>query len=1093
MKQKFILFFAAVFVGFGGASLTIYAQTGAAALSGAVTDEQNAVVAGAVVTLTDAARASTREATTSDDGFFTFTGLQPTVYTIKVERGDFAATEIKDVSLNVGDRRNLQITLRAAGVAATVTVENDSSLVEESPAQATTIDREFAENLPLNGRSFQSLINLAPGVVVTRSNSGNSTSSVGQFSVNGQRPNANYFTVDGVSANIGISTTSSGFGSSASGNQPGLSAAGGTNGLVSVEALQEFKIQTSTYAPEFGRYPGAQVQIVTRSGTNRFSGSLFNYFRNDALDANDWFANRAGLRRPALRQNDFGAVVGGPVFFPAFGEGGSPIYDGRNRTFFFFSYEGLRLRQPQSGVTSVPSLTTRANAPLGLRPFLNAYPLPNGADLFNASGQPTGAALFTASYSSPSNLDATSLRIDHNFGDRVRVFGRFNRAPSNAEVRGTGAFGLTASPNTVNNIESKITTLTVGSTQILSSKSSNDFRFNRSRTASGTNIFLDDLGGATVPNRSDIFPAFTSAANGYVSFNPTTVPVIAFGKLAGNALNQLNFVDDFSYVAGGTHTLKFGADYRRIKSVYNDEGGALLYNLLYNFSGFGVTGSGNPPIGTVLSNVTSNTFVLSANESRIPLLVQNFSAYAQDSWRTTNRLTVTYGARYEVNPALRGTDGIELFTLDQTENYQTAFLAPAGTPLFKTTYDNFAPRIGAAYQLFDKPGRETVLRGGFGIFYDTSGGRFAAAAFGFPYNRGRRTFNAPFTQSGAVVAPLPPVNFSNPYPVAEITTADRNLKLPFTRQWNFSVEQSFGRNQVFRAAYVGAAGRRLLRNERFEANFNPRFTSIITTKNSAESDYHALQLQYTRRLSNNLQWLVNYTYARSNDNASNDSFQNNAPDFVADPNGDRGASDFDIRHAFNAAITYNLPTPRFGKTAKAIFGGFALDAIFTARSAPPVNLIGRTVNNPVSIALRPDIVPNQPFYIANESAPGGKRFNPSAFAAPPVGANNTFLRQGTLGRNALRGFSLYQTDLALRREFKFTERFKLQLRAEAFNLFNRPNFGSPIEDTTNALFGRSTQLFGRSLSGGGGPTGGFNSLYQLGGPRSLQLAVKFLF
>ena len=1088
MKQKIVFLGGIILTALCGGAVSVAAQSATAALSGTVTDERGAIIAAAVVTITDTARASKRQATSNGGGFFTFAQLAPSVYTIKAERSGFAAAEIKDFTLNVGDRRSLPIILRAAGVAATVTVESESSAVDESPAVATTINRQFAENLPLNGRSFQSLINLAPGVVVTRSNSGNSVSSVGQFSVNGQRPNANYFTVDGVSANIGISTTSSGFGSSASGNQPGLSAAGGTNSLVSTEALQEFRIQTSTYAPEFGRYPGAQVQIVTRSGTNRFSGSVFDYFRNDALDANDWFANRAGLPRPALRQNDFGAVLGGPVFLPRFGEGGSPVYNGRDKTFFFFSYEGLRLRQPQTSVTSVPSLAIRAAAPAGLRPFLNAYPLPNGADLRNAAGQLTGAAQFTASYASPSNLDAASLRLDHSFSDRLTIFGRFNVAPSNALIRGTSAFGLAASPNTISDVNSEIKTFTAGSTQVLSARATNDFRFNLSRTTSGTNIYLDDLGGATVPNPADIFPSFASPASGYVSFNPSVIPVVTIGKLANNALNQFNLVNDLTFVAR-THTLKFGADYRRVQSVYNDAGSPLLYNLFYNFSSFGA-GAAKPAVGTVLSGVTSNTFVLSASRGRIPLLFENFSAYAQDTWRVNNRLTLTYGVRYEVNPPLRGIEGANLFTLDQTDNYQTALLAPAGTPLFAATYNNFAPRVGAAYQIFNKPGREAVLRGGFGVFYDTAGGRFAAAAFGFPNNLARRTFNTPFTQTGAVVQPISAVNLADPYPVAEITTADRHLKLPYTNQFNLAVEQSLGKNQILRIAYVGALGRRLLRNERFQANFNPRFTSIITTKNSAESSYNALQAQYTRRLSDNLQALVTYTWAHSIDTVSNDSVQNNTPDFISDPNIDRGDSDFDIRHSFNAAITYNLPTP---KTVKIIFGGFALDAIFTARSAPPVNLVGRTINNPITVNLRPDTVAGQPLYLADDNAPGGRRFNPAAFKQPPVGANDTFLRQGTLGRNALRGFSLYQTDLAIRRQFNLIERFKLELRAEAFNVFNRPNFAAPVEDINNGLFGLSTQLYGRGLSSGGGPTGGFNPLYQIGGPRSIQLAVKITF
>ena len=324
---------------------SVHAQGATATLSGVVTDQTGAILPGAGIAVISIAQGFQRTSATNDEGIFVVPLLPPGNYTVKAEHEGFTPAEFRDVILNVNDQRTIKISLKVGNVAnQTVDVLDSPALIDESPAVGTTVDRQFVSNLPLNGRSFQSLIALSPGVVVTPATSFNR----GQFSVNGQRANANYFTVDGVSANIGANS-SDGISQDFAGSLPGLNTFGGTNSLVSVDALEEFKIQTSTFAPEFGRSPGGQVQILTRSGTNDFHGTFFEYFRNDALDAKDWFVNANRLTKPALRQNDFGFVLGGPVLLPRFGEGGPLVgYNGRNKTFFFFSYEGLRLRQPQT-------------------------------------------------------------------------------------------------------------------------------------------------------------------------------------------------------------------------------------------------------------------------------------------------------------------------------------------------------------------------------------------------------------------------------------------------------------------------------------------------------------------------------------------------------------------------------------------------------------------------------------------------------------------------------------------------------------------------------------------------------------------------
>lgn len=390
-----------------------------------------------------------------------------------------------------------------------------------------------------------------------------------------------------------------------------------------------------------------------------------------------------------------------------------------------------------------------------------------------------------------------------------------------------------------------------------------------------------------------------------------------------------------------------------------------------------------------------------------------------------------------------------------------------------------------AYQLSKATGRETMLRGGIGLFYDLGTGPAATAfSVGFPYFRLRRVQNLPYPLS--VTDAAPPEPFSNP-PVGPLGNAlgglDPDFNLPYTYQWNLSLEQSIGPHQTVTASYVGAVARRLVRQEFLSAP-NPTFTSVRISRNSASSDYHGLQLQFQRRLTRGLQALASYTWSHSLDNLSVDSSLE-APSFNVDLSKERGSSDFDIRHSASAAITYDLPSPSKDKYISPLIRNFSLDGIFTTRTSPTVNVI--TGLNPIGgfQNARPDLVSGVPLYLDDPLAPGGRRINRAAFTIP-VG------RQGTLGRNALRGFPLWQMDLALRRQFHLTERLNLQFRAEVFNIFNHPNFGDPVAQLNNNQFGLATRMLGRSL-GSGGAGGGFNPLYQVGGPRSVQFALKLAF
>jgi hypothetical protein len=350
------------------------AQSTNASLTGRITDPSKALIADAKIAAISAGTNVHYETTTNAAGEYYLANLPPSPYRMEIEKPGFKKLIKPDVVLHVQDALEIDFEMTLGAASETVTVEAGAPLVNtESATVSTMVDRTFVENLPLNGRSFQTLMMLTPGVVVTVT----AFNDQGQFSVNGQRADANYFTVDGVSANFGV-TGYPVLLQSAGGALPALSASGGTNSLVSVDAMQEFRIQTSSFAPEFGRTPGGQISIVTRSGTNAFHGTLFEYFRNSVLDAKDWFVNFNRLAKPEERQNDFGGVLGGPVR--------------KDKTFFFFSYEGLRLRQPATQQTAVPDGASRQQAPASMRPYLNAYPIPNGAALG------AGLAQFNAGY-----------------------------------------------------------------------------------------------------------------------------------------------------------------------------------------------------------------------------------------------------------------------------------------------------------------------------------------------------------------------------------------------------------------------------------------------------------------------------------------------------------------------------------------------------------------------------------------------------------------------------------------------------------------------------------------------------------------------
>ena len=1042
---RFFTFAASLLCIFVVCTLQLNAQTGTAQLSGLVTDSTGAVLPNASVLIVNRDTGVSRPAQTNAQGEYTAPALQPGHYRITVEAKGFQTLVTENVTLNVAQNANLDFQLKVGAENQTITVDGSGLQINTTDASVSTvIDRNFVANMPLNGRSFQDLMTLSPGTSLVPVNPYGGVGYSGEIVVNGQRTEANYFTVDGVSANTGVAAGASGQGAGPAGGVAGETALGSTQSLVSIDALQEFRATTSTYSAEYGRTPGGQFSFTTRSGGNEFHGTAYDYLRNDAMDASNWFNNYLDQPKGRERQNDFGGTLGGPVLIPG-------AYNGRNATFFFASYEGLRLVSPQASQrVGVPDNTLRQNAPQAVQPALSAFPIPNGGE----DGLNDDLAYYIQTVSYPSQLDSGSLRVDHHFTDRWNIFGRYAYTPSTNASYTDAVENLTTSG---------VQSLTLGSTNVITLRQNNDLRFNFTRNTTALDSTSTNLGGAT--------PLDVNSLPGFGGGNASLTFYLAYGSFPGmlirqqpSAQTQYNMVDIYGWTLG-RHNLRAGIDWRRLETQLTlnspKEG-------IYFFTP-----------SEVLTNTAALGLVVTSPVINPTPVYMNFSSFLQDEWRTTPRLSISMGVRWDINPAPGNASGGIPYTLTQTSNLMTAVLAPAGTPLWKTDWHGVAPRIGIAYQLNHAQGRETVLRAGYGIFYDMGNvlGSFGYEGIGFSTTGYYFGVSYPMTVSQVT---LPPPSILPPYS-GTVYAFDPNLSLPYSNQYSAALEQRITSAQSLTVGYVGSTGRKLLSEFLYSPSEigNTNFASsggVYLTSNGASSSYNSLQVRYQAALSHGVQTLFSYTWSHSIDDAS----ANALLGYLL-----RGSSDFDIRQQLQAAVTYNIPSVHDKPTLGLFFNDWAADLRVQARSSLPVDITGPAVIVPQTgeqYAYSPDLVPNQPIYLHSDTYPGKRIINYSAFTTAPSGV------QGDLPRNFARGFDAVQSDIALRRKIKIHEGFNLQFRAEAFNLFNHPELGAIY---SNLEYGPGQ--FGYAYNTLNDQLGGLNPLYQSGGPRSLQVMLRLAF
>lgn len=848
-------------------------------LAGSILDPSEARVPGAQITVVDEETGFRRVTQSGLDGRYLVASLRPGVYKVTVRKDGFRTVIHFGVRLEAARPARLDFILPVGSTQETITVSGEAPPVNrENAALGVVLPREEMDRLPLNGRGVLSLVELVPGTVVTPATRGES----GQFTANGQRPNTHYFTVDGASANTGVS----GGGlpaQSTGGALPGMSAIGSLHSLVSLDAIEEMRVETFTVLPEFGRLPGATVSLSTRSGSNQLHGSLFYALRHEALSANDWFANRQGDTRAALRMHDFGQTLGGPIR--------------RDRSFFFLSYEGMRLRQPFAWRAPVPSLAARAAAAEWARPVLDLYPLPTGADFGNDLAEWSGRNR------RPSRLDAASLRLDHAWSGSVSSFARYHEAPSWNE------FGSSQ----INRLDLRSRSLTLGLNARPGAGAVLDTRIN------GSSAYLSShwrqagqAGGCALEAAIAHFLHSSDAGCGYLArFAIAGVGDLVSGHEGRRRQRQFQAVQTAT-LYHGAHTVRLGLDYRLLAPSRYDASGSLsiITDTVADLSG------------------DSNYWMGITDPRRGSTALHELSLLAQDTWRISPSLTATGGVRWEFTPA--PVPDPEAYFLDPERN----IVVEESRPLWPRTYANFAPRIGLAYA----PGREgkTVLRAGAGLYYASSISIATDLINGGPLD---------------IWQHLSPRH--SPFSTLLSFGFLRDLRLPLVKQWSVSVERELADGETVSVGYAGSAGRRLIRREMGGAGSSPVSWVALATNHGA-SDYHGLQLVYRRRLKRRLQVLATYNWSHSIDNSSTDALVHWAGGGLT-PQSDRGSSDFDVRHALSAAFTWELPR---GWALDGIFrarSGFPLTVFGAERHA---GLIFANVFRPDVVAGRPAWVPD---------------------------------------------------------------------------------------------------------------------------------------
>ena len=1072
--------------------ITVSAQVTTATIAGVVQDASGAVIPGVSITAKNVETGVTRTATTDGGGRYTVPELTLGDYEVEAQLPGFQTEVRSGITLTVGRSAVVNFALKVGQLSDKVTITEEAPLVESTTsAMSSLVDERTIRDLPLNGRSYDQLALLQPGVVTVGAGQASVAFDFGtgqRFNVNGSRAYANTFMLDGTSINDHANGTPGG--------------AAGQN--LGVDGVQEFKINTSVSPAEFGWSSGGVISAVTRSGTNDLHGAGFEFLRNNALDSPGYFDDvkhgGTGTIAP-YRRNQFGGALGGPIK--------------KDKTFFFGTYEGLRLGNGTNISAQVPTINTRNGIlPLGvmqdscaatktqsfcdpttakplasycppgaltctlpvspaIRPYLDLFQRPNTPDL------PDGTAYFIASPLQVTSENYAMGRVDHQISDRMRIFARYSL---DKDTNALPNFNGSSVADEQDVARRQYSTIQV--TNILRPTLVNSFRVAYNRTYQN---FDDVLTDPRTKNLSFVpgehFGTISFGAQG-LSMSPLNFLGVDNGAPREYWTNNFQEGDDLTYVKG-RHSVKIGVDIRRIQDNIISSGNTRGDYTFFDIPGF----LNNTPIRFDAPPPGANSY----RGVRETL----FGTYFQDDFKVTQRLTLNLGLRYEAISDPREVNG-KMANLLNISDLQPTVLKDS---YFAVTKKDFQPRVGFAWGL--NGSGTTVLRAGFGIFHDhVLPYSFTALATGTPpyWTTLSDLTNPVFPYDTNLTTGTPPPFQFNAFPAT--------VREPTKNSYNLTLQQQVMRNTVFEVAYIGSESHHLQRNGEWNpiapiggvfpgaasvnacrtqavvvgCRINPNLASITASRWDVNANYNALQVTLKRKSSSGLQYQAFYTYAKSIDEksiiAGGESRQepNTGLNFL-NPRLDRARSTFDARHNLVLTTTYPFPFRFQQKVVSAILGGWGVNGSGIFRTGEPFtlrygsnrsangdrwspdrpNLNPGFRNDPTSgssagchleglagYAAGPDpttgkytVAPGTPLGVSGAPGTQGLYYDPCAFSRPAPGT------YGNLGRNTLTGPGFFNLDFSAEKVFKPSDRINVQFRAEIFNLLDLAHFYIP--------------------------------------------------
>ncbi|MBS1794620.1 MAG: TonB-dependent receptor [Acidobacteria bacterium] len=1067
---------------FAGMAVAVQAQT-QGEITGLVTDPSGSVIPGANVTVTNKATGAARKAATNSEGFYAFPSLPPGLYELTVERNGFKISHVDNIRLEVQQAARLDVTMEVGQVGETVTVESNAALLNtENSTLGTVIENRIVTELPLNGRQYLNLVALSPNANVLAPAAGQAGARQGgeraqqAISAGGQRIFFDYYTLDGVNnTDVNFNTYVA---------------------LPSIDAIQEFKVQVGVYPAEFG-HQSTQVNVLTKSGGNAFHGSLFEFFRNDKLDAKQYQFTTAKPKNP-FKWNDYGFEVDGPVRIPY-------LFNGKDKLFFMGNYEALRRRQSVLNTFTVPTARMFAGDFSELLPSTVIYD-PNTGSPFPGNIIPTnrldpisvkflkyynssnvlGTNNFAQTSSQPFDRNGYVLRFDFVESTKSQWMGRYNWGDDTTSTQGLNAAGT--------KVLTHYKQWAVSNTRTLSPNLVNEARFGYTSffnslgtLSAGVKDVITEIG---IPNQKPGDSITWGIPN--VVFNGGGFTAIGDANDGPfrNDNNYLQFFDKVSWIHG-KHTFGFGAEFNR--QNFNQVGNQFSRGV-FTFQANATTNPANGSGGYAFADFLLGKIFVSTNAAAVAdakFRRNVFHAFVDDTWKVTPKLTLSLGLRYELTPPFTNTLG-NYFTVKIPKIQFVANVPQADWPFFvrqgkgctdpyeglnirwtstnavcggglnnnlrETKYLDFAPRIGIAYSFGDK----TVIRAGFGIFYmqDIANAEYFDMARNIAARVDLTTTAAnPITWSNSIpggsstIVQVPP-------PFAWAVAYDHAT--PRTYQYMFNVQRQLGADWSLEVGYLGSQSRHLYGFQNINQALPGPLNSINSRRPFAnfgvlsyvndvfKGSYNAASVKLTRRFSDGISLTTNYTWAKSIDNASGTRTQGLDTLFPQDSSClecERGLSSFDVRHRWVLGAVYDLPAGK-GKwlniknpIADALVGGWQLSVNSTIQSGVPqtltIGINNAGTNNPLPDRPSFSGVGNGYLSSPTPTSQGLRWFDPASFIVAPQGSF------GNVGRNTMITPHFQSIDMALGKRFTIAERHVIQLRVEAFNVFNHPSWGAP--------------------------------------------------